>query len=381
MLEGKLAEFSLQDIFQLLALTKKSGELRVAGSAEGRVCFRHGEVHFAVADVTRSPIAARLIHAGVVDEPRLRAVLAAQRDAGRGGFGRALVAAGILDDATLDGIVRDQIADAVADLLALEDGSFSFAPGDDADGAVGLTLSTEAIVTGAADRLAQWGAIRAQVPADDLVLAMATRLPQEEHQVGLDAEQWRVLTLVDGHRSVGDVVELTGTGRFTTCRVLASLVEAGLVEAVTADSAASSALRTLLARRDLLRRLEAAELGAAPAAHAVPPAAAPPPPAPAVTSPLEAPVPDAPAVEVPTAPAADVPAPAAEAGVAAESAPPAAPASPGDRAQVARELAALGLDGTAAPVPKRAAAPRPLTRDEDVNKGLLLRLIDGVKGA
>jgi hypothetical protein len=45
-----------------------------------------------------------------------------------------------------------------------------------------------------------------------------------------------------------------------------------------------------------------------------------------------------------------------------------------DRAQVARELASLG-------VADEKDNGNDLTRDGDVNKGLLLRLIDGVKGA
>ncbi|HUH07812.1 MAG TPA: DUF4388 domain-containing protein, partial [Egibacteraceae bacterium] len=67
MLEGTLGEFALTDIFQLLALTKKSGALKVATpQAEGRVFFRGGEVYFAVSDTRRMPLGARLVSAELV---------------------------------------------------------------------------------------------------------------------------------------------------------------------------------------------------------------------------------------------------------------------------------------------------------------------------
>jgi hypothetical protein len=56
-----------------------------------------------------------------------------------------------------------------------------------------------------------------------------------------------------------------------------------------------------------------------------------------------------------------------------------------DRAVVVRELASLfGEDDTPTPAPRPARpeeeAPRQLEDDDDVDRGLIHRLIDGVKG-
>jgi hypothetical protein len=391
MLEGNLDEFSIPDVFQLLALTKKSGALRVSdGQVEGRVFFKLGEVYNAVSDVRRMPLGARLVGAGLVTEDQLQRVL----DTGQAGGARlaqVILEENTIDEAVLDALVREQIQDAVFEVMRIGSGHFKFDAADDGGEAVGLTMATDQLIMEGTRRLGEWAAILARIPSRDAVLAL-TPAPPGDGDVALTREQWRLLTLVDGRRTVREVVDLTGQGEYATCLVLCALVDAGYIEVVDPAAGGESTLAALVRRREALRRLEEAELGAPPAparaAAATPARTATPPPAPA-SVPVSQPqvqVRDVAPRERQPEPAADPdgdPEPAAQA-------PRPAPETNGrlDRAQVARELAALGDDE---PKPRPVAEPRaaadeaqpsrPLTRDEDVNKGLLLRLIDGVKGA
>lgn len=450
MLEGKIGEFSLPDIFQLIALTKKSGALNVSSTqAEGRILFKGGEICFAVADVARVAIGARLVQAGLASEEQVLEILERQRAHGAtGNLSQALLEGADVDEGALDAFIRSSIEDAVFDLMRLTEASFSFDPSEETDATVGLTVSTEHLIIEGGRRMGEWTSIREHIPSPDAVLAVSPAAGQEG-EVALSGEQWRVLALVDGHRTVRELVELTGQGDFATAQLLSGMVTQGMVEVAGADGA--GALAAMFARRDLLERIEALELGAAPPAPRRPVVADPTPrveiPEPAILEPVaDAVIPDVPALpELPDVPeVADVdevvtPDPAAEAKFAApepapellaptaepELAPSAdladllgdsdsgsrdsvaevtdAPASeqpadglvarlvtePVDRAAVARELASLGLDDAPAKSAKAPAAAgdhpaeeiRRLTRDEDVNKGLLLRLIDGVKGA
>jgi outer membrane biosynthesis protein TonB len=133
--------------------------------------------------------------------------------------------------------------------------------------------------------------------------------------VTLSGEQWRVLSLVDGRRTVAEVVDLSGRGEFTTAKLLSEMVEAGLVE-VAAGGA--GALAELFARRDKLRRIEELELGTAvaprpaprpePVAEVVPEPALEPVPEP-VAEPAPAPTPEPVAEPTPAPVAEPVPAP------------------------------------------------------------------------
>jgi hypothetical protein len=349
MLEGTLESFSLPDIFQLLAFTKKSGCLRLAdGSARGYVYFRDGQVYYAVSSSGRLALGRRLVGAGVVATGELRAALADQREAAREGrglrIGQVLVRAGAIDEDTLETFVREQIQDAVFDLMRWPSGSFSFDMGPDSgiDEAIELSMSVENLIMEGSRRLEEWDAVHRKIPSPDAVVAMAAVPGAEDVEVTLKAEEWRLLTLVDGRRTVGDLVEVSGQGEFHTCKVLYGMIGSGLLEVRDGDGAGPSPASALLAQHELLRELEGEVPAAASAERPVP------------TDAVEEPAPAGAVAEEP------VPAPA----VAEEPVPAAAAAEERAPAPVA------------APSPSE---PR-LTTDPSIDEDLVRRLIDGVKG-
>lgn len=409
MLAGSLREFRLADVFQLLTLSKKSGTLRIRhGEAEGRIEFALGDVAFAVTDARRSPLAARLLAAGVIDEEQLRRIVAAQAEGGTQVV--AVAVEGNDDPATVLELVREHVLDAVCSLMRLEDADFSFDATSETEVDPDRVTPTGRLVQQTDARLAKWSQIVASLPSPSSVLGLTSH-PRESLLV--TAELWTLVSLIDGRRTVAEICDLAGLGEFATSRALAQLVNDGVLE--TARDAASTTLGRLAAQRDVLRQLEERELGApvqrgpepthpppaAVAAGAHPPAGGAalielrPGVIPAVPAPVEAqalaPAGDqghaaagSPTDDTQAAPAAqqvpesvvDHPAEAAEAG----------PSSDVDRSQVARELASLGAgDPPVAPTREtsrhdQGRAAR-LTRDEEVNRGLLMRLIDGVKQA
>lgn len=454
MLQGTLNDFSLPDVFSLLALTKKSGALQVAsGGIDGRVFFREGAVCLALSDARRVPLVARLVSAGLVDEAQLRTLLE-EHTGSSIAVTEAIITSGQVEDRILSVFLREQIIDALFELMRLKEGEFSFdasQPGLSR----GVSLSVVEVTGEANRRLEEWQLISRRIASPTAVLAMVPSAMDGREGVNLASEQWDLLALIDGRRTVAEVVELTGKGEFATCRVLGDLVEAGLVEAQDPATGGQTRLANLIAARETLRSLEqvdkpgalqtklsSATLGAngqgvrwiepnkddsashgngngepakvsrlsprtrtaeAVADASEKPAESKPPAnngAPAASStaapkPAEAPKP---AAEPVRAESTSTPQPKpqdkpAEQPATKAAEPATAPASVGasrsndatppngiDRAQVARELASLGLDDEPLePAPERTLTR--LTRDEEVNKGLLLRLIDGVKGA
>ena len=449
MLQGTLNDFSLPDVFSLLALTKKSGALHVAsGGIDGRVFFRDGAVCLALSDARRVPLVARLVSAGLVDESQLRALLE-EHTGSSVAVTEALITSGQVEDRILSVFLREQIVDAVFELIRLQEGEFSFdavQPGLSR----GVSLSVTEVIGEANRRLEEWQLISRRIASPSAILAMVPSAMDGREGVNLASEQWDLLALIDGRRTVSEVVDLTGKGEFATCRVLGDLVEAGLVEAQDPATGAQTRLAALIAARETLRSLEQVEktgglqpklssaslgangagvrwiepvkdesqIGNGSTGSAAEPAklARLTPRTKTAESPLESSAAANPAegkdavVDRSTAPRPSelrepvaakpepvrVATPAPRHGQKAENEKPevkpaeqpapaaaaaAAPAQGGmDRAQVARELASLGLDdGPIEPAQERTVTR--LTRDEDVNKGLLLRLIDGVKGA
>lgn len=267
MLEGTLESFTLPDIFQLLAFTKKTGCLHLQhDSSKGEVFFRDGQVYFAVSTTGRMALGKRLVGAGMVATDQLEQALQKQQnDASRGRalrLGQILVKEGVLDAETLETFVREQVQDAVFDLMRWSDGNFQFdTDGDDAviDEPTELVVSVENLIMEGSRRLEEWDAVRKKIPSMDATVAMAPSPSQEGVEVSLNAEEWRLLTLVDGRRTVGDLVEVAGQGQFATCKVLYGMVGAGMLEVRDVELEGPPSIASMLQQQELLRRVETGE--------------------------------------------------------------------------------------------------------------------------
>lgn len=252
-LEGSLDAFSLPDVFQLLSLTKKSGGLHLTnGQVSGTVYFAAGSITGAISDIERQAMARRLVGMGAADDAALRR--AVERAAADGaGVARALLEAGAVDGALVQRLALEQAIDAVFDLLRWPNGDFSFGMGEENPDDVGLSVTTEQIVSDATSRRDAWEALSRLIPSPDVVLTMPVVLPEE---TSLDPEAWALLALIDGTRSVGDIVDVSGSGQYTVVSTLAALIQRGLV--VLRDEETPDHVALVRRRQQLLAPLEGA---------------------------------------------------------------------------------------------------------------------------
>ena len=347
-LEGSLDAFSLPDIFALLAMTKKSGalELRRPG-VSGVVYFSGGTVTGASSDLSRQALGRRLVAAGMlVDRTLAEAVDRVSADPSIG-LAKVLHQDEALDEGVLHESVTEQVFDAVFDLLRWPDGDFAFSVDTPNPDDVGIAQPVDDVVTEARRRLDAWEAVAATVPSPSTVLSLAFSVSDD---ATVEKEEWTVLALVDGRRTVAEICDLAGRGEYAVVSTLAELVRRGLLRVDDSDG-----VPALVRRHRLLSRLE----GAA----EEPAAVAEPEPEPAEVTPAR-PEPFLPP-RTPDHPE-EISAPLASALAA--------------RMPIART--ATPVEGTAAVAPL-AAVPEPsglIERDPSVNKSLLLRLIAGVRG-
>ena len=256
-LEGSLDAFSLPDIFQLLSFTKKSGGLHLAHDrADGVVFFAAGQVTGASADSSRQPLARRIVGSGAVSDEALVAAVEAVA-AGEGvGVVRALLDAGAVDADLLRQAAQEQATDAIFDLLRWRDGDFAFVLDEVNPDEVGVSVSVEDVLADAEARRATWESVSQVVPSPQAVLVMPVVLATEP---AVSREEWSLLALVDGRRSVSELVDLTGSGQYAVVSTLASLVQRGLLEVREDDRAGSAEdhVTVVLRRQQLLSPLEA----------------------------------------------------------------------------------------------------------------------------
>ena len=229
MLTGNLEEFSLADVFRLLSLAKKTGQLEVVRQAgRGRVLFRRGDVIYAESSLVREPVGQKLVRAGAATEGQLRRALDQQAATGQR-IGRILVESGAVAREALEAAIRSQTEEAIFDLLRWERGEFNWAPSHDVGAEVPLAVSVENLIMEASRRLDELEVIERKVPSLECVPAVAHQAPEGAVEINIAPEEWRLLVLVDGRRSLGEIARLAGYDDFGALKALYGLVSAGLV--------------------------------------------------------------------------------------------------------------------------------------------------------
>jgi hypothetical protein len=242
-LRGSLTDFSLPDVLQLVALSKKTGVLGLHrdDGAQGSIWFRDGDVFFAQSNWQREKLGARLIAAQKITESALTRALElhAENPEGRR-IGQILVAEGYTSSPILEAFVQEQIQDTIFDLMRWPDGAFEFDMLPDVvDEDIGLSVSIENIVMEGSRRLEEWERLKTKVPSMDMVFCMATSPGEGGFEISLKPSEWNLLLLVDGRRSVADLARATGQTDFEVARVAYGLFSAGLLDVVEEGDTAS----------------------------------------------------------------------------------------------------------------------------------------------
>ena len=370
-LDGSLDDFGLPDVLQLLSQTRKTGALHLQASEEDRkgvIRLGGGAIDAACSDLRRQVLARRLVGAGLVTDD----ALSDAADDVRGGAPsllRALLDRSGLTSDEVNHLAADQATDAVCELLRWSAGTFSFMVGEaDPDGLT-LGLNAEDLVAEGHRRMQVWPNLTSYIPSPDTVLRLA---PSPAFDPSCTREEWGLLALVDGTRSVSEIVALLGRSEFALAGALAALVERGLL---TVD-ATGSGLEDLQRRQAIIAGLESVG-GKTVEASAPAPTASEPEPAPELSdAPLDL------SAQVHAGPSTEVPA-ARDAQSAAEPVhetvdsvqPPQAP-EPVTQGAYDRPL----TNGSAALDTAPAVTEPAAGLDSAVTKSLVLRLIAGVRG-
>jgi hypothetical protein len=248
-LEGSLDAFSLSDIFSLLSMTKKTGGLHLRRpGGHGAIWLSDGLITGGASELSRLSLARRVAGTGQVSEADLGAAVEEMKRSEDIGIARALRDSRAIDEGELHTLVREHIVDAVFDLMRWPDGVFEFVIDEANIDDVGVTREVDEVVTEARRRLDTWAAIDERLANPQAVLSLALDLDSEPQ---LQRDEWEMVALVDGRRTIGDLVGICGRGEYTVVVALAELVNRGVVRPDDPEGVAA-----MLRRQSLIAALE-----------------------------------------------------------------------------------------------------------------------------
>lgn len=241
-LQGNILHCRLADMILGIRKTGRTGVLQITTpSCVKEMYFKNGEAVFVTADEGDKEVRDILLSSGKINlEQYDRAFERTQKT---GGTQEAeLVAMGYITPEDLVRAVRQQTENIFLRLLELEQGSFFFRAGPlPSNRFVSLPINAPDLIYRAAKTLRDKGRTRTLSPKMNSLVYFTPDGNAFHKDVKLAEHEKKVLLLMNGVRSVQEIVSNSPVNEAETLRIILALSYAQIVEVIDADNAAFSA--------------------------------------------------------------------------------------------------------------------------------------------
>lgn len=239
-LNGSLDDYSPAGALRVLSSTGKTGAVRFSGSAACTAYLSDGQLYFARGEGTDDALASALVRPGRLTADAWTRAVEEAGDSPR--VGQLLIDQGGIDSDLLASIVLSVIYDPLITLFREGDGRFDFEPGTMHWIGPYRGFNVEAIVNEVRRRVRNVDEMSEVVPSTSAWVSPVRSLPDGASQVTLLREDWELVTALSGPRTVDELADTMGRGRYSTAQVVHRLARAGLLDVMaepfTTDDAA-----------------------------------------------------------------------------------------------------------------------------------------------
>lgn len=274
-LEGAISDFGLADIFQLISLQKKSGELLLANNEISvTVMFENGMIVGAESTSREEPdrIGRILVRTKKISEKQLKDILKGQKKKEKR-IGNILLEAGLINENELKEVLQLQLAETVLQLFAWKEGKYSFNQNEVSyDKDLITPLNTEFILMEGIRMLDEWPLIEKNIPSLKIVFiktddnnppktkGLSDTTGLDDIFLGFDndlsgsfsKEDNIVLDLIDGVRDVQEIIDLSKLGHFETCKILSNFYTNGVIKKAKEQASGKARFNILDELREIL---------------------------------------------------------------------------------------------------------------------------------
>jgi len=230
-LKGNIETFYLSSILQLLAQDKKTGILTIAEKGRMvRVYIKNGNIVYAVGTQKEVRLGYLLRTKGIISAEELQKALTLAKQRNEK-LGKILVEKGFISVETLKKFIHQQVRDILYDLFLWKRGDFEYTDQEfSLDQEFVTELNHMEVILEGTRRVDEWEILRKNIPEPQMVFKINRSVEEKRDTINLTANEWRIISLVDGSRTVQQIVEDSGNDEFSVYRVINSLISSGLIE-------------------------------------------------------------------------------------------------------------------------------------------------------
>ncbi len=241
-LQGTLKDFSITEIIQLIGQQLKTGILKIRrGKDLVEIHFVDGMIVHVYSNYRgkKDLIGEILVKAQLITEEQLERVLRIQKETLKY-IGEILVELQFLTKEDVLKVISTQIYETIYDLFWWEDGNFNF---DlklvESYKKIPFALSTEQVLLNILRMVDEWSEIEKKIFSPHIVFKKTEGVEGKTLDASqyylkekLNSEQELIYNLIDGNRTVQEIIDRSLLGKFNASEILVDLSEMGLIEMV-----------------------------------------------------------------------------------------------------------------------------------------------------
>ncbi len=226
-LEGKLKDFGIADILQLLAQQQKTGTLLVERASESaEIYFLNGSVIETRSSQHTDRLGEMLLRGGYVTRQQIDSALDHQGDSFEY-LGKILVRDGLIQQEVLQQAVLTQTIETFFDILQWLDGQYRFITDKfKKEGVLKNIPGVQSILLDVLRMIDEWPEILKVIPSLELIFELIEGHASDD----IELDELPVYQLIDGRRTVQEIVDGSLLGRYAACTILVELLQDGIIK-------------------------------------------------------------------------------------------------------------------------------------------------------
>ena len=229
-IKGTFESYYASSLLKLINIEKKSGELVVKkGKDEITVYVAKGDIVYATSTQKELRLGSFLISQEIITPDQHEMCIEISK-ARKSPLGKILLEKGYLTSVELKQTIGEQIEQIIFSLLLWEKGDFEFKESDTPHKGVDIApINISDLIDEASQRIDEMTVLLKQIPNDQVIFKMADDV-SDAGEIKLNANEWRVLALVNCQRTVRELVKDSGYEEFEVYKVLSSLLATGHIQ-------------------------------------------------------------------------------------------------------------------------------------------------------
>lgn len=242
-LQGKLQDFSLAQLLNLINLARKTGALIVEQSQEAAsLYFKDGKLAYAQMNQEDSSLVGILYKTHRLSPSQYQTIRKNVNGMSDKELGLLLVNANYFTQQDILTSVQTYFTDVLERLFTWVEGIFYFqadvTPPPDR---ITIPLSLENFILEGVRRAQELDHLQEEIPTLDVAVKFADRPGAEVRNLRLTRDEWRVIQYVHPRNTLRQIARATGFSDLKMRRIIYSLLQAGIIELVRPISASQPA--------------------------------------------------------------------------------------------------------------------------------------------